>query len=245
MENAQNNRCFVLVAGAGHGGWAWQRVADILSAQGHQVFRPSLTGLADRSHLLSESVRLGTHILDIVNLCLWENLANVVLVGHSYAGWVISGAVEHLEDRVSAIAFVDAFLPDSGQRGYDLLNPQQKADFDAAMTKGEVSRPGPTSTGLRIQNVSDATWVDSKVTAQPLGVSLDAISLTGARERIKRKLYIRTPLFPQPRFDDALKRCAKDPTWQTIAMEGCGHDPMIDRPEELAMHLLALIDESV
>ena len=102
---------FVLVHGAWHGGWCWRRVADILRARGHAVFTPTLAGLADKSHLMSASINLDTHIDDIVNLFRWERIADAVLVGHSYAGWPISGAIEKLEGKVSSIVYLDAFFP--------------------------------------------------------------------------------------------------------------------------------------
>lgn len=238
MHNSPAAKTFVLVHGAGHGGWLWRPVRERLAALGHRVFTPTLTGLADRSHLMSADVRLGTHIADVVNLFLWEDLTEVVLVGHSYAGWVISGAVEEIGDRVSAIVYLDAFLPDDGQRGMDFLNAQQAEAFEAARAKGDVSRPGPTAAALRIQSPENAAWVDAKITPQPIGVSIDPIRLTGAREKIATKVYVRTPLFPQPRFDAALERCAGDTSWRTVVMEGCGHDPMVDDPDGV----VALLD---
>lgn len=240
MPDRENARTFVLVHGAGHGGWLWRRVQDRLTAKGHRVFAPTLTGLGERSHLLSASVTLGTHITDVVNVFEWEDLADVVLVGHSYAGWVVTGAVERLEARVSALVYLDAFLPDDGQRGMDFLNEAQTEAFNAAREKGEISRPGPNSTALRIQRPEDAAWVDSKITPQPIGVSLDRLDLTGARDRVATKLYVRTPLFPQPRFDAALARCQADPSWQTAIMQNCGHDPMVDDPDAVVALLEAL-----
>lgn len=233
---------FVLVAGSGHGGWAWQKLVPLLAQRGHRVHTPSLTGLADRSHLMSADIGLHTHAQDVVNLFNWEDLRGAVLVAHSYAGWVSSAAAEALEDRLAAIAFVDAFLPEDGQRGFDLLNDAQRAAVLEAQARGEVSRPGPTSAALRIQHADDARWVDAKITPQPIGVSMQPIRLTGARERVARKLYVRTPLFPQPLFDAALERCRSAPGWQTAVMDGCGHDPMIDAPQALAPLLLGLLD---
>lgn len=227
-----------MIHGAGHGGWVWRRVADRLIKQGHRVFTPTLTGLGERSHLMSADITLETHINDVVNVFLWEDLRDVTLVGHSYAGWVITAAVERLQDRVAAMVYLDAFLPQDGDCGYDFLNEQQKAAFDEARTKGEVSRPGPQAKVLRIQSEADAAWVDSRITPQPIGVSLQSVELTGAGERVARKVYVRTPLFPQPNFDAALKRCEADPTWQTVVMEACGHDPMVDRPDAVCDILL-------
>lgn len=235
-----DTKTFVLVPGAGHGGWVWRKLADRLVAQGHRVFTPTLTGLGERSHLLTGSLTLQTHITDVVNVFKWEDLTDAVLVGHSYAGWVVSGAMEELEDRVRALVYLDAFLPDDGQRGVDFLNEQQTDAFNTAREKGEVSRPGPNSTALRIQSPKDAAWVDSKITPQPIGVSLDPVRITGARDRVATKLYVRTPLFPQPRFDAALERCKNDPTWKTAIVDNCGHDPMVDDPEAVQKLLLAL-----
>ena len=87
---------FVLVHGAWHGGWCWVRVADRLRAQGHTVFTPTLTGLGERAHLFGPGITLATHITDVVNLIKWEGLSDVVLCGHSYGGFVVSGTREAL-----------------------------------------------------------------------------------------------------------------------------------------------------
>src|SRR5664279_3610524 len=102
---------FVLVHGAWHGGWCWRYVADRLQAHGHRVFSPTLTGLGERSHLLTADVGLDTHITDIVNVIRWEELHHAVLVGHSYAGYVVSGAAEQIAGQLKAVALIDAFLP--------------------------------------------------------------------------------------------------------------------------------------
>jgi len=116
---AQARKTFVLVHGAWHGGWCWRRVSDLLEKQGHKVFTPTLTGVGDRSHLLSKEVVLDTHITDIVNLFKWEDIKDVCFVVHSYGGWPGSGALEQIGDRVSSIVWVDAFKPENGQRGVD------------------------------------------------------------------------------------------------------------------------------
>src|SRR6476619_3862594 len=83
-QKTRDRRTYVLVHGAWHGGWCWRRVADLLEEKGHKVYTPTLTGVADRSHLLSKSITLDTHISDVSNLMEWEDLQNVVLCGHSY-----------------------------------------------------------------------------------------------------------------------------------------------------------------
>ena len=102
-------KTFVLVHGSWHGGWCWRRVSDRLEKLGHKVFTPTLTGLGERSHLLDEKVNLTTHITDIVNVIKWERLINVVLCGHSYAGYPVSGALEQIGSAVSSIVFLNTF----------------------------------------------------------------------------------------------------------------------------------------
>ena len=99
---------FVLVHGALSGGWCWRRVSDLLEKKGHKVFSPTLTGLGERSHLLSKDINLETHITDIVNVIKWEDLNNICLVAHSYGGFPASGALEQMGDRVSSIVWVEA-----------------------------------------------------------------------------------------------------------------------------------------
>src|SRR5205809_2952479 len=106
---------FVLIHGAWHGSWCWKRVRRLLQAQGHDVFTPTLTGVGERSHLLSRDVNLETHILDIVNLIRWEELSDIVLCGHSYGGCVISGVADRIPDRIRALVYLDAFVPENGE----------------------------------------------------------------------------------------------------------------------------------
>src|SRR5690349_21547465 len=103
---------FVLVQGAWLGGWYWKRVRQRLQAVGHEVFTPTLTGLADRSHLLARDINLDTHIWDVVNLIRWEELNDIVLCGHSYGGCVATGVADRVPERVGALIYLDAFVPE-------------------------------------------------------------------------------------------------------------------------------------
>lgn len=124
-STAQSARkTFVLVHGIYGGGWCWRRVSDLLERHGHKVFSPTLTGLGERSHLVTKDINLDTHITDIVNVFKWEDLTNVCLVVHSYGGWIGSGVVEQIGERISSIVWLDAFKPESGQMLIDLIpNP--------------------------------------------------------------------------------------------------------------------------
>ena len=234
MANAA--KTFVLVHGSWHGGWCWRRVADLLEAKGHRVFAPTLTGVGERSHLLSRAINLDTHIHDIVNVFRWEDISDARLVAHSYGGWPSSGALELIHDRVSSIVWLDAFVPDDGQSWFDFANPQTRAEQLAAVERGEAGNPPPKAEFFKV-NAKDRAWVDGKLTPQPIGVRMQKIRLTGARERIAKKLYIRATAYPQPSFDQAYARCKADPSWRTIETNA-GHDVMIDEPEWLVDILL-------
>jgi pimeloyl-ACP methyl ester carboxylesterase len=230
-------KTFVLVHGAWHGGWCWRRVADLLEKQGHKVFTPTLTGVGERSHLMSKDINLDTHITDIVNVVKWEDLHDICLVVHSYGGWPGSGALEQIGDRVSAIVWLDAFKPENGQRGFDFASDFSRKALLAAVEKGEPGRPAPKAEAFRV-NEKDRAWVDSKTTPQPNGVALQPIKLTGAREKVAKKTYIRAAQYPQPAFDQALAECKADKSWRTFEAGNSGHDVMVDAPQWLVDILL-------
>jgi pimeloyl-ACP methyl ester carboxylesterase len=106
---------FVLVHGAWGGGWDWKHVDDLLTTDGYSVYRPTLSGLGEHSNISNTNIDLDTHIQDIVNVILWENLHNVVLVGHSYGGMVITGVADRVPDRIKDVIYVDALLPKNGE----------------------------------------------------------------------------------------------------------------------------------
>ncbi len=233
---ATPRKTFVLVHGAWHGGWCWRRVADLLEKSGHKVFAPTLTGLGERSHLLRGDINLDTHIADIVNLVKWENLSGIALVAHSYAGFPVSGAIEQIFDRVASAVFVDAFLPEDGQKSLDLASDFTRKATMEALGKGEISQAPPPAARFSV-NEQDCAWVDSKLTPHPVGVQLQPIKLTGARERLAKKTYIRAPQYPQPAFERYYLAKKADPSWRTYEVP-CGHDVMIDMPKRLAEILL-------
>jgi pimeloyl-ACP methyl ester carboxylesterase len=229
-------KTFVLVHGAWHGGWCWRRVADQLQGKGHKVYAPTLTGLGERSHLMSALITLDTHITDIVNVIKWEDLSNIVLVGHSYAGFVISGVAERALHSIGSIVFVDAFLPENGQKVVDLGRPELSATTLAAAEKSEVSRPVPPAKSFGV-NEKDQPWVDAKMTPQPTLVSLQPIALSGARDKVAKKTYIRATANPQATFERHFQTVKSDPSWRTYGVPS-GHDIMVDMPERLVQILL-------
>ncbi len=232
-----SEKTFVLVHGAYGGGYVWKYVAARLRAKGHQVFTPSLTGLGDKSHLMSKDIRLETHVMDIVNLIKWEDLRNVTLVAHSYGGWPVSAVPEHVGEAIGSIVFLDAFMPRNGQTGLDLNSPASRQAVLDAITRGEVSRPPAPSTSSRM-NEADRDWLQAKATPQPIGVSLDPIKLSGARERIPKKSYIRARGFANPNFDSFYDLC-KAHGWTVFDLPS-GHNVQVEMPDQLTEILLTV-----
>ena len=130
---------FVLVHGGWVGGWYWSRVAPLLQAAGHRVFAPTLTGLGERAHLCSLAVDLDTHVQDVTNVLQFEDLHDVILVGHSYGGIVITGVAERTAERLAHLCYLDAFVPRDGQALADFVGPEMVAD---AREKAKRSRDG-------------------------------------------------------------------------------------------------------
>jgi len=233
---AGTRNTFVLVHGAWHGGWCWRRVADLLEAKGHKVFSPTLTGLGERSHLMRAGINVSTHATDVVNLIEWERLSGVVLCGHSYGGMVVSAVAEQMADKIASIVFLDAFVPENGDSMADLTSQVVRDSLKAAAARGDISVPGRPAAAFLV-NEKDQAWVDSLTGPQPLGTMTEKLKLTGARERIGKKSYIRAGAYPNPGFDKALTRVKADKTWRTYEVP-CGHDVMVDMPERLAEILI-------
>ncbi len=158
----------------------------------------------------------------------WKDLDDVVLVGHSYGGMVITGVVEQMRERIAAIVYLDAFMPGDGQSLADLVRARRPHG------RSLLYRRRPAS--YFHVNDKDAAWVNSKLTAHPTHCFTEKLKVTGAYQTIVKKLYVRAPLFAQTGFDQALERCSADKSWQTATVT-CGHDVMIDQPDELTAML--------
>jgi len=229
-------KTFLLVHGAWGGGWHWRRVADRLRSRGHAVFAPTLTGLGERVHQLHAGVDLSLHVADVLGVVKYESLDGIVLAGHSYGGFVISGVAEAIRDRIRSIVFVDAFVPGDGEALVDIVQPAVQEIIRGAQSRGETTVPVRDAAAFRM-NEKDRAWADSLANPQPIGTFLEKIRLTGARDRIAKKTYIRAAGYPNVSFDRFHARAKADPSWRTYEVD-CGHHIMIDAPERLTEILL-------
>lgn len=214
---------FVVVHGAWAGSWAWMRVIDRLNARGHRVFAPTLSGLGERSHLAESSINLTTHIDDVVNEILWKDLTDVVLVGHSYGGFVITGTAEKIRERIASIVYVDAFIPDDGRAFADFA-PEWNLPPDALI-------PPPPAVMGDYRDDADRIWVNDKATPQPAGTFTERVRVTGAYNSVPKKAFVQATGWDSP-FKDTVAGFRSDPAWQIYEI-ACGHDIAIEMPDEL------------
>ena len=216
-------RVYVIVHGAWSGSWAWMRVADRLTSKGHRVFAPTLSGLGERSHLAGSSINLTTHINDVVNEIRWKDLSDLVLVGHSYGGFVITGAAEEIRERIASIVYVDAFIPRDGQAFADFA-PEWNLPADALIP------PQPAVTG-DYRDDADRIWVNEKATPQPAGTFTERVRVTGAYNSVPKKTFVQATGWDSP-FQDTVAQFRADPAWQVHEI-ACGHDIAVEMPDEL------------
>ena len=221
---------FVLVHGAWSGGWGYTKTARLMRAEGHEVWVPTLTGLGERSHLSHPGITLGTHIQDVVNVLEYEDLTDVVLVGHSYGGMVITGVSARCADRIRTLVYLDAFLPENGQALWDIAGEQGRSFYIDAQkaTPGLVSPMGIAATP---DNPEAAERRRRKLDLHPLLTLTEAVVLDGSQEAIANRTYIlATKRASFTRFYDRVK---EDPAWTTKTID-TGHVVMMEDPEGLA-----------
>ena len=221
---------FVLVHGAWHGGWCWNKLTPMLRAAGHQVFTPTLTGLGERAHLLTPEIDLATHIKDIAAVLEYENLRDVVLVGHSYGGMVIAGVAEALGSRVAQLVFLDGFLPENGKAltDYTPFTPQTREDGWRVPALG-------TSRDFGVTDEGDIAWADPRLGDQPLRTITQPVQLSPEMYDAFAKTYIQ--LTEAPWFVEAAER-AKRQGFRSYTLLSGGHDAMITQPKAVAEILL-------
>lgn len=218
----------VLVHGAFHGGWCWRDVAARLRTDGHQVFTPTLTGLGERSHLLSAAVDLDTHIDDVVNVIEWEELNEVVLVGHSYGGMPVTGAADRMPARIAALVYLDAYAPEDGENVRDSRSSGPGA-VPLREPEDGIGVAPPPSTVFGVDGAL-AAWTDRRLTAQPHATTVQPIRLTGAWRGVAKKIYIRCRQYPHPALDRYLATAQAADDWVALA-DDWPHNIMMTDPD--------------
>lgn len=220
---------YVLVPGMCHGAWCFDGLAASLRAQGHHVLALTLTGVAERSHLLPGAVNLETHLTDVLAAISADTAAgaDLVLVGHSYGGMVITGVADRIPEQVSSLVFVDAVVPRDGERCWDLVDDDERAWYVRVDDSGFGVPPLP--------------FFDPRATSHPLATLLQPLRLADDLSRFRRRVFVYARDWPgqsplQPSYD----RVRDDPTWICRELDG-KHNLMRDCPDELLAILLETV----
>jgi pimeloyl-ACP methyl ester carboxylesterase len=232
---------FVLVHGSWLGGWCWQRVTPQLRAAGHEVLTPTLTGLGERAHLLTRDVGLDTHVQDIVNVLAYEDLSEVVLLGHSYGGMVISGVAERVPHRLARLVYLDAWFPMDDDRSMAELGRRLLPGFlppleALAQAEGDgwmVPIPGGPEYPLPLTEEADLRWVRAHVTPHPLRTLHDRVAPGDPAAAALPRTYIVCPLPDQPARFAPFAEHARRNGWACQELAG-GHFVFVTLPAELS-----------
>ncbi|MGZ4681057.1 MAG: alpha/beta fold hydrolase [Acidimicrobiales bacterium] len=235
---------FVLVHGGGHGGWCWQPLATRLRARGHEVHTPTLTGVGERSHVLLPGIDLDLHIQDVVAMLDFEDCRNVILVGHSYGGMVITGVADRAGDRIDHLVYLDAATPRNGQSLVDVApGLMDFARADAREVDGVelVLWPGPEAGRFYgVTDERDLEWMQSRLTPQPWKTFAQPLHLTdeAAVDRIDRTDIVCRNALSEQEGEKEDRSAGADRVW-TIET---GHDLMITEPDAVAEMLQQVAD---
>jgi pimeloyl-ACP methyl ester carboxylesterase len=233
---------YVLVHGGGHGGWCYQRVARMLQSAGHAVYAPTMTGVGERSHLLGTQVDLDLHIRDITAVLHYEDLHDVILVGHSYGGMVITGVADRAVDRVGRIVYLDAATPTGGQSLVDVAGPIIEAvrPFGQMVDGVElVLLPSPDAGTLYgVTDSVDLAWMAERLTGHPWKCFEQPLKLTNeaALRAIPQYHVVCTSTLATRDPELMEKARAAGRLWDVDT----GHDLMITEPRAVADALLEI-----
>jgi pimeloyl-ACP methyl ester carboxylesterase len=234
MRHDPARRTFVLVHGAWHGGWCWRAVADLLRAGGHTVFTPTQTGLGERAHLLSREITLDTFIEDIAQVLRFEQLEDVVLVGHSFGGIAISGVADRMPERLRHLVYLDSLLLQHAQTALSRVPPDvAAARLQAAQdSSGGLSLPAPPAAAFGLLRDEDQASVAPRLTPHPMATYTSPLHLKHELANGVPRTYIvcTQPLYAALASSRDLARALGWPL-REIAN---GHDAMVSAPAELA-----------
>jgi len=221
------------VHGAWHGGWKWRFVRPLLQRAGHEVFAPSLTGLGDRKHLARLDIDLETHIQDVVSILEEEDLKEVVLVGHSYGGMVITGAADRVPSRVARLVYLDAFVPENGKCALDYVVPERAARMrEEGERSGTVTPPPLSLWGLT--KPEHVEFVKPREAPHPYRTMSQPLRISNPHQlRTISKTFVYCSSPATGSFDQFAAKYRDDPAWQFFQLE-TGHDAMILMPERVA-----------
>jgi pimeloyl-ACP methyl ester carboxylesterase len=222
---------FVVAHGAWSGGWSWRKIRERLRARGHEVFTPTYTGLGERAHLARPEFGLETHVQDVLGVLEYEDLRDLVLLGHSYGGMVATVVADRAPGRIRRLAYLDAFVPRDGQCLFDLVGPEERARRQALIESeggGWRMAPNPPSPDT---SEEDLAWTLPRRAPLAARSFQEPAKLTGAADRLPKSYIYCTRASPGDVFRQFRDRARKE-GWQCFDIDAT-HSPNVTAPDAL------------
>jgi pimeloyl-ACP methyl ester carboxylesterase len=231
-------RTFLVCHGAWSAGWVWKKMHPLMQAAGHRLVTPTYTGLGEREHLANPSIDLETHIQDILNVIQYEDLRDIVLIGHSYGGMVATGVADRARDRIAQLIYLDAFVPSGGQSLFDLNKAAEPSMRDAAKSgDGWRIPPNPTPPDTP---PDDAAWLAERRVAQPLKCFEMPLVLHGGEPTLPRSYIYALRAPPADTFRPFAERAQTEAGWRYMEIDA-SHSPHVTAPKEVMALLQRLV----
>ena len=221
---------FLVCHGAWSAGWAWKKMHPLMASAGHRLVTPSYTGLGERAHLANPSIDLETHIQDILNVIKYEDLRDIVLVGHSYGGMVATGVADRARDRVAQLIYIDAFVPGDGQSLFD-LNEVARPHMRELANSGDGWRvpPNPIPPDTPPEDIA---WLTERRVNMPITCFETKLKLHGGALTLPRSYIYATRITPADTFGPFAKMTKNDSAWRYYEIDA-SHSPNVTAPEAL------------
>jgi pimeloyl-ACP methyl ester carboxylesterase len=236
--NPSAAKTFLVCHGAWSAGWAWKKVHPLMQAAGHRLVTPTYTGLGERVHLANPSIDLETHILDVLNVIEYEDLRDIVVLGHSYGGMVATGVAERARDRIAQLIYLDAFVPRDGQSLFDINEPGRQPMHDAAKS-GDGWRV-PPMTPPPDTSPADLEWLTARRVDMPIKCFETRLKLTGGELTLPRSYIYATRITPADTFGQFATRARSEAGWRYHEIDA-SHSPNVTAPEALMALLQKIV----
>ena len=231
-------RTFLVAHGAWSAGYAWKKMHPIMAAAGHRLITPTYTGLGEREHLADPSNDLNTHIQDVLAVIKYEDLRDIVLIGHSYGGMVATGVADRARDRIAHLIYLDAFVPGDGESLFDLQRPEARKAMSEKVAAGDGWRvpPNPTPPDT---STEDREWLAERRLPQSVRCFDSPLRMTGGELTLPRDYIYCTRIAPADTFGRFAERAKREAGWRYHEIDA-SHSPHVTAPEALLALLLTI-----
>jgi pimeloyl-ACP methyl ester carboxylesterase len=220
---------FLVCHGAWSAGWAWKKMHPLMNAAGHRLLTPSYTGLGERAHLATPAIDLESHIADILNVIKYEDLRDIVLLGHSYGGMVATGVADRARDRIAQLIYLDAFVPRNGQSLFELNEIGRQPMRDRAKS-GDGWRVPPNPTPPDTPQ-ADLDWLTERRVDMPIKCFEQGLKLSAEPAMLRSYIYA-SRITPADTFGPFAARAKSEPGWRCHEIDA-SHSPNVTAPEAL------------